>query len=139
MQTYQFTWKLPQFLADHNLTAYRLAAALRGKVAAPTIYRWAKETPKDLRVSVLVGIVSALEELTGHPVATTDLFDFDAVLAPENAVAAASASGIDPESRAWLDADLSRLARYPLVPLGEDEGLPVRYIEGRGFVVGEQP
>jgi hypothetical protein len=53
----------------------------------------------------------------------------------------ASSSGIDPESRAWLDADLSRLAElgpYPWAEGEAEEGLPVRYIEGQGFVIGDK-
>ncbi len=71
-------WKLNEFLAKHDLTAYRLATTLDSHTRAPTIYRLAKEDVELSRIdfNVLSTVIDGLRELTGEKVEITDLLEY---------------------------------------------------------------
>jgi hypothetical protein len=160
-------WKLSEFLEANSITPYSLAK--ESGVSKNNTYGVVNTPPKLLHVGNLGEYIQALRTLTGKPVAVSDLLEYQepatAALEPaathardqsdrqgtagtesENGPAgqpqgSTASNGIDPESRAWLDADLSRLAElgpYPWAEGEAEEGLPVRYIEGQGFVIGDK-
>ena len=68
-------WRLDNILQTHNLTAYKLEQALRGRVSRNTVYRWAKEMPQSLDLAALPHMLEALTRLTGQPVTPNDLLE----------------------------------------------------------------
>jgi hypothetical protein len=116
----RLAWKLPEYLETHNLTRYQLMTELgdgKGRIA----YEWRK-LPKRLDTEALERVLNALEKLTGDRVELSDLLEYTPAPAP-----------IDAETKAWLEANASRLSDYDPYEWEEgelEEGEPVSL--GRG-------
>jgi hypothetical protein len=116
---------LRDYLQAHNLSAYRLAEAARGRVSRGTVYALARGDVQRLDLGTLGAVITTLEELTGGDVTAADLLRTVTVTAePDN-------------SAEWLAAPLMPdLPPYDWGPAGEPEVEPVRYVPGAGFVAG---
>lgn len=89
---------LDRYLERHNLSAYRLANELKGRVAQGSVYAMTRsKTVKRIDLETLTGVMQALERITGETVTLNDLLEV--IEEPEP----------DPE-QAWLDASASDLA-----------------------------
>lgn len=88
-------WRLNNILKTHNITAYKLEQALRGRVSRNTVYRWAKEMPQSLDLAALPHMLEALTRLTGQPVTPNDLLEVTETPISEE---------MDSETKNWLDA-----------------------------------
>ncbi|MDL2342701.1 helix-turn-helix transcriptional regulator [Deinococcus sp. MIMF12] len=126
MRTVQFT--LRQYLNTHGLSAYRLAQAARGRVSERTVYALARGEASRVDLGTLGAVITTLEELTGEPVSPGDL------------LTAVTVPGPDPEARAWLDGDASRLGEFGAYDWdGADPyalGEPVRFGPDGELVIG---
>lgn len=128
MRAVQFTLK--GYLEAHGLTAYRLAEQAKGRVSRGTVYALARGSSARVDLGTLGAVMTALEELTGQEVAPGDLLGAYTLPDP------------DPETQAWLGADLSRLGEYePYDFQGRDPetlGEPVRVTAEGQILIGEQ-
>lgn len=59
------TWRVKSVLDAHNLSAYRLAQELSGKVSRNSVYAIAAGTAKRADLETLGELVEALRNLTG--------------------------------------------------------------------------
>ena len=117
---------LKAYLASNNLSAYRLAQATKGRVSERTIYSLARGGVSRIDLGTLGRVLTALETLTGHPVGPVDLLGVTEVDEP------------DAQTEDWQAAPLMpELEPYDWGEAGEPAGEAVRYVPGRGFVVGE--
>ena len=69
-------WKLPQLLKDENITPYKLHKLMNEgdrSAAQGTIYRWSRELPDTLDVTLLMGIIEVLRALTEKNIQVNDL------------------------------------------------------------------
>jgi hypothetical protein len=117
--------RLRDILAEHELSAYRLAKQVQG-VSPKTVYAVSagRAGPS---LDALDRILTALRELTGEALQPGDLLEY--IPPPEP---------MTDEDRAWLETDLSRLGDfepYDWGPAGPPVGQPTRYIPGIGLVV----
>jgi DNA-binding XRE family transcriptional regulator len=117
--------RLRDVLAEHDLSAYRLAKQVRG-VSPKTVYAVSagRAGPS---LEALDHILTALRELTGEALQPGDLLEY--IPPPEP---------MTPEDRAWLETDLSRLSDfepYDWGPEGPPAGQPIRYVPGLGAVI----
>ena len=88
---------LDRYLERHNLSAYRLANELKGRVAQGSVYAMTRsKTVKRIDLETLSGVLQALERITGEPVTPNDLLEV--LQEPEP----------DPE-QAWLDSSAADL------------------------------
>lgn len=88
---------LDRYLERHNLSAYKLANELKGRVAQGSVYAMTRsKTVKRIDLETLTGVMQALERMTGEPVTPNDLLEV--VQEPEP----------DPE-QAWLDSSAADL------------------------------
>lgn len=88
---------LDRYLERHNLSAYRLANELKGRVAQGSVYAMTRsKTVKRIDLETLSGVLQALERITGEPVTPNDLLEV--IEEPEP----------DPE-QAWLDSSTADL------------------------------
>ena len=88
---------LDRYLERHNLSAYRLANELKGRVAQGSVYAMTRsKTVKRIDLETLTGVMQALERITGEPVTPNDLLEV--IQEPEP----------DPE-QAWLDSSAADL------------------------------
>lgn len=69
-------WQLGALLARHNLTAYRLAQQLDGKMNAGSVYTLAKGGTERVSLTTLGHLLGALEELTGTRYSVADLLAY---------------------------------------------------------------
>lgn len=124
----QFTVR--EYLSAHGLSAYALARAARGRVSERTVYALARGETTRVDLGTLGAVITTLEELTGEPVSAADLLT--TVTLPER----------DPETVAWMDADLSRLGEFEEYDWGgvnpEELGEPVQFVPGVGLVVVDE-
>jgi DNA-binding Xre family transcriptional regulator len=68
--------RLKQLLDEHGITAYRLVKATNGHVATNTVYSLASGKAKDVKLSTLENILTALRTLTGKPMVVSDLLEY---------------------------------------------------------------
>lgn len=88
---------LDRYLERHNLSAYRLANELKGRVAQGSVYAMTRsKTVKRIDLETLSGVLQALERITSEPVTPNDLLEV--LQEPEP----------DPE-QAWLDSSAADL------------------------------
>lgn len=124
MRTVQFS--LRAYLDAHDLTAYRLAEAARGRVSRGTVYAMARGSASRVDLGTLGAVITTLEELTGLEVTPADLLTTVTLPLP------------DPEARAWLGGDASRLGEFEPYDWGaadpETLGRPVR-LDGDGLLL----
>ena len=67
---------LDRYLERHNLSAYRLANELKGRVAQGSVYAMTRsKTVKRIDLETLTGILQALERITGEAVTPNDLLE----------------------------------------------------------------
>ena len=99
---------LDRYLERHNLSAYRLANELKGRVAQGSVYAMTRsKRVKRIDLETLSGVLQALERITGEPVTPNDLLEV--LREPEP----------DPE-QAWLDSSAADL-KAALDELESDE------------------
>jgi hypothetical protein len=72
-------WKLPEYLEQRDITAYKLGAELGGHKRIPAVYRLINKTDPPSRVDfqTLANVIQALKTLTGEDVALTDLLEYE--------------------------------------------------------------
>lgn len=131
MNTPVLRWKLGDLLTGERVSVYalnrRLAEAGR-TVSRTTLYRLAHEQPDRIDLEVAGRVLWGLEQITGKHYAVSDLLEYEPLIEPE------------PDDRVWMDTDLSRLGEFEPYEWGEgeaDEGEPLRFVPGRGLVIGE--
>lgn len=125
----QMHWNLENWLKARDVTKYELAKSMGGneKSRLTTLYRM--RDPQRIDLNVMAEIVSALREITGEEVMPNDLLEFTPDPKPEE---------IDAESALWLNTALTPpLEPWEWGPEGEPEGVPVEYVPGKGWVMGE--
>ncbi len=83
------------YMQRHQLTAYRLAQAVEGRVSANTVYSLARKPAQRIDLSTVGAVLEALGRLTGEPVSITDLL--------EEAAPPVAAPGTDPLAALRLD------------------------------------
>ena len=109
--------KLREYLDSHNLSAYRLAKEVEG-VSPKTVYAYAAGS-RQPSMENLEKLITTLRKLTGEPVNVSDLLEYK----PEPEL-------MDAETKAWHDADLSRLGEYESYDWGDVDpetlGKPLR-------------
>lgn len=69
-------WQLRQLLEQNNLTAYRLAQQLKGKLNAGSVYALARGETTRVELSTIGEVLAALEELTGQRYTVADLLTY---------------------------------------------------------------
>lgn len=69
-------WQLRQLLEQNNLTAYRLAQQLKGKLNAGSVYALARGETTRVELSTIGEVLAALESLTGTRYAVGDLLAY---------------------------------------------------------------
>ncbi len=67
--------RLKQYLAKHQLSAYRLVKETKGKVARGGIYALARGDMQRLDLDTLDSVMEALESLTGEDLSFNDLLE----------------------------------------------------------------
>ncbi len=116
--------RLGDYLDEHDITPYRLAAQAEGKAAKGTIYSLSRGDVKRLDLATLSTVIAALEELTGKSVEITDLLE---KVQPREA--GMSAAGVpytgDPETDAVLDDHPDILERIKRVETGKEGSRPL--------------
>ncbi|WP_234554201.1 helix-turn-helix transcriptional regulator [Thermus caliditerrae] len=70
-------WRLREVLAGENLTVYRLAQVLSGKVSRNTLYAWASGSINRPDLEALAWVLWALRKLTGKPYGVQDLLEYE--------------------------------------------------------------
>jgi Fe2+ or Zn2+ uptake regulation protein len=72
-------WKLPDLLEREGIKPYQLYKKLEEThgTSPTTVYRWAKELPASLDVSLLMGVITALHDLTGKNFSVCDLLEYE--------------------------------------------------------------
>ena len=66
---------LGRYLQRHQITAYRLANEVQGKVAPNTVYAMARKPAQRIDFDTVSQLLSALERLTGEKVGLMDVVD----------------------------------------------------------------
>ena len=67
---------LGRFLSAHNITRYRLAAAVRGRVSQSAVYALTQsDQTRRIDLGTLAVVLSGLRELTGEEVQLQDIFE----------------------------------------------------------------
>lgn len=69
-------WQLRQLLERHDLTPYRLAQQLRGKLSQGSVYALARGETTRVDLSTIGDVLAALEELTGQRYTVADLLAY---------------------------------------------------------------
>lgn len=82
---------LKEYLDAHDLSAYRLVQATKGRVAERTVYSLARAETKRVDLGVLGEVLNALGKLTGEDVTPNDVLRF--VDLPEDDTAAMLEAG----------------------------------------------
>ena len=67
-------WKAKEFLAEHQITAYRLKK--ESGIGQGTVYRLAKNEADGLELDTLDAVLHALCRLTGKKVKLSDILEF---------------------------------------------------------------
>ncbi|MBI3961843.1 MAG: helix-turn-helix transcriptional regulator [Deinococcus sp.] len=106
--------KLREYLDTHQLSAYQLAKEVEG-MSPKTVYAYAAGS-RQPSIENLEKLITTLRKLTGESVDVSDLLEYQPELA---------------ETRAWHDADLSRLGEYEPYDWGDIDpetlGKPLRF------------
>ncbi|WP_420596918.1 hypothetical protein [Deinococcus sp.] len=66
---------LGSYLAQHNITAYRLVKEVEGRVAPNTVYSLARRPAQRIDLKTVGEVMKALENLTGEKVQLVDLLE----------------------------------------------------------------
>lgn len=125
-------WKLPEVLQREGVSIYRLDQELSKRVSRSTLYKWGGEPgPKQIDPEVMGWILWGLARITGKRYEFQDLVDIE----PPD-IHLDDGYQLDPESKAWLEADLTEpLPPYDWGPEGEPEGQRVIYSVEQGLLV----
>ena len=67
---------LKEYLDAHDLSAYRLVQATKGRIAERTVYSLARTETKRVDLAVLGEVLNALGKLTGEDVTPNDVLRF---------------------------------------------------------------
>ena len=67
-------WKAKEFLAQHQITAYKLKK--ESGIGQGTVYRLAKNEADGVELDTLDAVLTALCQLTGKNVKLTDILEF---------------------------------------------------------------
>lgn len=70
-------WRVGEILTAHNLTAYKLAGQLHGKVNRNSIYAIARGDTERVDRATLAHLLAGLEELTGTRYTVADLLAYE--------------------------------------------------------------
>lgn len=65
-------WRLKEFLAENDITPYRLARELSGKLSQNSVYNLSHE-PKFIKIETFDVLIPALRDLTNKNVTINDL------------------------------------------------------------------
>ena len=74
-------WRLKDYLAAHDLTAYQLVKA--SSLAPNTVYSLARGKQTQVRLDTIAGVLGGLRQLTGNEVALTDILVHETKPEPE--------------------------------------------------------
>lgn len=109
---------LGSYLQRHQLTAYRLAQAVEGRVSANTVYTMARKPAQRIDLSTVGEVLEALGRLTGQPVSITDMLEAAAPPTPAPGVDSLAALRLDPNRPAFDASNLKTFRRHgrPVTP-----------------------
>ncbi len=119
--------KFDAYLRSHNLSAYRVAQAAKGRAAQGSVYALARGDAKRLDLNTLAAVMGALEELTGERVTFDDLLERAAPGEVRLTAAGVPYTG-DPETDAVLNEHPDILERIRRQQAGETTSRPLREI-----------
>jgi hypothetical protein len=70
-------WKLPSYLEAKGIKPYSLYKELKKQDVSPaTVYKWAKEMPSTIDVSLLALFITVLQDVTGEQISVCDLLEY---------------------------------------------------------------
>ena len=125
MNTPVLRWKLGDLLTGERVSVYALNRQLAeaGRtVSRTTLYRLTHEQPERIDLEVAGRVLWGLEQITGKHYTVTDLLEYDAAETGDD--------DLEAQTRAWHDADLSRLGEIEPYDWGDDDpetiGEPLR-------------
>lgn len=119
--------RLDNYLGSHDLTAYKLARATKGRAAQGSIYALARGDLKRLDLNTLAAVIDALEQLTGERVTFDDLLERVEPGQVELTAAGVPYTG-DPETDAVLNDFPDILERIKKHEAGETTTKPLREV-----------
>lgn len=127
-------WKLKEYLAQHNLSAYALTKTAR--LSPNTVYTIARGDTNQVRLETLAGLLGGLRQLTGKEVQFSDVLEHEVVPEP----APTAAGGIEAEHHTWEGALLEPAESpihepYDWGSEGPPKSKPLHFVEGRGWIV----
>ena len=76
MEVPRVRWKLKEVLRADGISVYALANLLAGKVAANTVYAYARGTTARPDLEALAWVIWGLRKLTGKPYGVQDLLEY---------------------------------------------------------------
>ncbi|MHA0044362.1 hypothetical protein [Deinococcus sp. PEB2-63] len=106
------------YLQRHQLTAYRLAQAVEGRVSANTVYTLARKPAQRIDLSTVGEVLEALGRLTGEPVSITDMLEEAQPPAPKAEADPLAVLRLDPNRPAFDASTLKTFRRHgrPVTP-----------------------
>ncbi len=128
-------WKLKAYLEHHKLSAYALTKAT--DLSPNTVYTIARGDTNQVRLETLAGLLGGLRKLTGREVSLEDVLEHE--YRPES-----EENALEREHALWESALLEASGSPVHEPYDwgdvspETLGEPLRYIEGRGWVEGDE-
>lgn len=69
--------RVPEILAQNNLSAGKLERELAGKVARNSVYSWTRGTVSRVDLDTLANVITALRKLTGQPLQIQDVMTYE--------------------------------------------------------------
>lgn len=126
-----FNWRIKDILDDHQISVYRLAQELAGKVSRNTVYSTVGGSAKRVDLATLGNILAALRSLTGNiQLDAADLLEY----VPVEVNVPGRHLGADP-NRATLTGTVQKLKRRgPPPPLAQPTDMTAIVAELRGKV-----
>lgn len=116
--------RLDDYLHAHDLSAYRLAQAAKGRAALGSIYALARGDLKRLDLNTLAAVIESLEQLTGERVTFDDILERVEPGQVELTAAGVPYTG-DPETDAVLNDHPDILERIKRFEAGEAKLIPI--------------
>lgn len=120
---------LKPFLERHNISAYQLARATRGRLSEATVYGMARRPLQRIDLDSVDTVIDALQNLIGQPVTLLDLVErTEAGINPKYAHLLRNAQPLPPghaerTASAWSDEELAEDERYWKDSREEQRGL----------------
>jgi len=129
-------WKLKEYLAEKKIPALQVEE--RAGMGRNTIYRIMRGNGVKLIDRQNLGrIISALSELTGQPVALTDVLELVNDPTPEQLEQQEAEKRLDLETKGWMNAQLAPvLEPFDWGEAGPPTGQAVEVIGGQILVIG---